>query len=127
MDFFEKLGKTFNDATEAIDSKTKEISAVTKINSQIAQQDRLQSDMYKKIGKMYFDAHDEAGDFEPEYAEAFDTIRKSMAKEAELKIDLNTAKGITICPSCKAENPLTASFCRSCGAALVGQVETESE
>lgn len=127
MDFFEKLGKTLNDATEVIDNKTKEISTVTKLNSQIAQQDKLQSDMYKKIGKMYFDAHNEAGDFDPEYAEAIESIRESMIKEAELKAELNVAKGIAICPSCKAENPITSAFCGSCGASLPGKVETQAE
>ncbi len=121
MDFFEKLGKTLNDAGEATVQKTREISAVTKINSQIAKQDKLQSDMYKKMGKMYFDAHDEAGDFDPEYAECFDTIRESMKRELELKQELNVAKGIAICPTCRAENPMTSSFCSSCGAPLPGQ------
>ena len=122
MDFFEKLGKTLNDAGEATVNKTKELSAVAKINSRIAQQDKLQSDMYKKIGKMYFDAHNEAGDFDPGYAESFETLRQSMITEEELKAELLVAKGITICPSCKAENPIAAAFCSSCGASLPGQV-----
>ena len=57
MDFFSDLGKKLGDAAEATVSKANELVEVTKLNAQIASEEKQINKLYAEIGKIVFE-HD---------------------------------------------------------------------
>lgn len=113
MAFFDDLSKKLTQAGQATIQKTKEIADITRINSNISDEEKRISNFYTEIGKLYFSLHSE--DFESDFAGMFDGINVSKDKIKELRNELEQIKGVKRCPNCGAEVSNESVFCSGCG------------
>lgn len=114
MAFFEEVGKKLTQASQTTIQKTKEIADVTKLNSQISDEENKVRSMYATIGQKYFEMYEE--DQEAVFAEDILCIQTAQSKVLELREQINIVKGIKKCSSCGSEIAKTAAFCPACGA-----------
>lgn len=125
MAFFDELGKKVSQAGQAAVEKTKEMAAVSKINSSISDEERKINNNYLEIGKLYFATHE--ANAEPDFAAMVAAIRESNDKIAEYRKQIMEVKGVVICEKCGAEIAGGAAFCASCGAPAPAKAETSAE
>ena len=117
--FFDALGKTLSRATHTAVDKTGVLVNSTRINAQIAGEQRELEKLYQKLGETVFLMVKE-GELTPEgeVKRLVDKIRvRSQAVKAFRK-DLAGVKGQKICPSCGAFIESQVVFCPKCGAEI---------
>ena len=110
---FESVGKTINDASQTVVSKSKELSDVSKLNSMISDEQKKVDGLYSLIGKKYFEVHPDSQ--EEGFAEMVSSIKTSLAQLENYKDELQRLRGVRMCPHCGAELSSSALFCSSCG------------
>ncbi len=116
MSVFDNFGKKVSGIGQQTVAKAKEWSDVTKLNSQISDEQKKIDECYKTIGKLYVSKH--AHDCESEFSAAVAAIMESNAKIDDYRKQIQTAKGIRTCPQCGAELPAGTLFCSTCGCRL---------
>lgn len=116
MAFFEDVGKKITQASQSTLQKTKDVADVVKLNSQIAEEEKLIQTNYTQIGKLYASLHRE----EPEesFAEMITAIVESENKIAAYTKQIQDIKGVQRCAKCGAEVARGTAFCSSCGAPM---------
>lgn len=116
MAFFDKLGKTVTEASQKTIAKTKELADTSRLNSMISEQEKIVTNQYFQIGKLYVSIH--KNDFEDVFAGMICAIADAEAKIRDYKKQIQDIKGIQRCERCGAEVPNGAAFCSSCGATM---------
>lgn len=116
MAFFEKLSKTVSEAGQKTIAKTKELADTSKLNSMISEQEKVITNQYYQIGKLYASIHRD--DCEDDFAGMVAAITEAEEKIRDYKEQIQTIKGMQRCEKCGAEVPNGAAFCSSCGAAM---------
>lgn len=119
------LGKRLTEAGKTTVQKTKEITDLAKLNSQISAEERSQESLFSQLGKEYFNQH--AQDAEPVLSQTVNDINASMERVRELHKQINSIRGVRACEDCGAEAPLGAIFCPACGVKLPEYVAPEGE
>ena len=114
MAFLDGIGKKISDAGQSTVKKTQDFANVSKLNSQIADEEKNQNRLYYQIGKLYFSKHQ--NDCEDEFVSLVRNVIDSEARIKDYRHEISVIKGIVICPKCGAENAVGAMFCTSCGA-----------
>lgn len=110
---FESVGKTFNDASQTVMNKGKELSDLSKFNSLISEEEKKINGLMMQVGKKYLETYaDNAGE---EFAELVNEYKASLANIEEYKETVKKLKGIKPCPNCGADIAPGALFCPSCG------------
>ncbi len=116
MDFFnkakEKIAKTSGDVAK----KAKDLAEVTKLNGQIAENERNIKNLYNEIGKYVYNNLRE--DAPAEIAEKMTAIDTALADITKFKSDIMKMKGQQACPQCGNEVALDVAFCPSCGSKM---------
>lgn len=125
MAFFDDLSKKLTQAGQATIQKTKEIADITRINSNISDEEKRINNFYTEIGKLYVSLHSE--DFENDFTSMFDGINAAQAKIKELKKELEQIKGVKKCPNCGAEVNNEAVFCSGCGGKMPQEEQEAGE
>lgn len=116
MAFLDELGKKLSSAGQTAVSKTKNFAEITKLNSNISDEERRITDNYTEIGKKYVELYkDELGDA---FKANYDAILKSQAKIKDYEAQKVQIKGVEKCPKCGAEVDKGATFCPTCGASM---------
>ena len=111
--FFDNLSDKLNTVGKGIADKAKEVSDLTKINSQIREEEKKIQAAYAAIGQKYHEANKENPD--PEYVELFSGIAASKSLLAQYQLDLQKIKGLCTCENCGEEIDVNAAFCPFCG------------
>ncbi len=117
MGFFEDFGKKVNKFGQDVATKTKNVSEITRLNSENSRTKRSIEDEYRNIGQKAYELSlkgEGYAKFKDEFQkiqDAFDLIAKNEEKILELK-------DITICPSCGAELDTKSAYCGTCGAKI---------
>lgn len=114
MAFFEDLGRKINSVGHSAVQKTKDLTDIVKINSEISDEEKRIQGIYNSIGKLYYTKHN--NDFEPCFSEMFNALNESLKKISFLKLKLEDIKGVIKCENCGASIVVGAAFCSSCGA-----------
>lgn len=114
MALWSNLGKMANGATTKAVEQAKVLAEVTKLNSQVSDEEKRVTENYTKIGKLYFELHGE--DCEEAFLEMITLVKESHSKIQALKQKIQDVKGIVRCSNCGAEIPKNSLFCNSCGA-----------
>ena len=116
MGFLDELGKTFTDTGKGIAQTTRNYADVTKLNGQIAAEEKNLNAVYARLGRAWFEAHgeEEAPEFDADAAE----VKASLEKIAGWRAQINAIRGVQICPECGKELPEAALFCSACGTKL---------
>lgn len=116
MAFFDKLSKSVTEVSQKTIAKTKELADTSKLNSMISEQEKIITNQYFQIGKLYVSVHKD--DFEDDFAGMIATIADADAKIRDYKKQIQDIKGVQRCEKCGAEVPNGAAFCSSCGATM---------
>ena len=116
MAFFDKLSKSVTEASQKTIAKTKELADTSRLNSMISEQEKIITNQYFEIGKLYVSLHKE--DYEEDFAGMMSRIVEAETKIQECRKEIQHIKGIWHCEKCGAEIPDGAAFCSSCGAVI---------
>ena len=107
------LGKMASEATAKAVEQAKVLTEVTKLNSQIADEEKRINENYLRIGKLYIEIH--ADDYEEDFSEMLAAITESEKKIQTYKLQIQDVKGVVRCSKCGAEVAKNAAFCGACG------------
>lgn len=116
MAFFDKLSKTVTEASQKTIAKTKELADTSRLNSMISDEEKIITNQYFQIGKLYVSLHKE--DYEEIFAGMIGTIAEAEAKITDYKKQIQDIKGVQRCEKCGAEVANGAAFCSACGATM---------
>lgn len=116
MAFFDKLSKTVTEASQKTIAKTKELADTSRLNSMISEEEKVITNQYFQIGKLYVSIHKD--DFEDDFAGMIGAIAEAEAKIRDYKKQIQDIKGVQRCEKCGAEVPNGAAFCSACGATM---------
>lgn len=116
MAFFDKLSKTVTEASQKTIAKTKELADTSRLNSMISDAEKIITNQYFQIGRLYVSLHNE--DYEEDFAGMIGTIAESEAKIRDYKKQIQDIKGVQRCEKCGTEVANGAAFCSSCGATM---------
>lgn len=113
MSFFNELGKKLSKAGQEAAQQTKIFAETTKISSYISDEEKKIDDLYKQIGKSYFEANrNNSSDI---YAAQMSEIVEAQNKILDYQQQIRDIKGIKNCPNCGAELDKKSGFCSTCG------------
>jgi len=115
---FDDLKKTITDAAEVVTKKTGDFVGVQKLKGQIYALGHSVDKKYQELGAVVFDEYSKGGEINDESAIVCEEISQINANIAELREELASKHGCTICPTCEAEVPFEAMFCMKCGAQM---------
>ena len=128
MAFFDEIGKKITVTSQDAVQKAKDITEITKLNSQIGDLNKNISSAYTEIGQTIINEYENATideiteKLEAEADEMKKTILGKIASVKQLQIEIlncqeqiKILKGIVRCPSCGGEVPIDAMFCGKCG------------
>ena len=88
-------------------------SEINRLNQAISAEEQNINTLFQKIGQTYFAAH--RNDPEENQAESIRGILDALERAKGYKEQINTLRGIAICPNCKAEVSIVSAFCNHCG------------
>ena len=127
MPLFEDFGRRLSLVGQSAVQKTKDVTDIARINAAVAEEERIVSNNYYQIGKLYVAMH--PSDYEPEFATQFGAIRESESKLNAYRQQIQKLKGTVRCEKCGAEVSIGAAFCSSCGNPMpvrTGQNDSEN-
>lgn len=113
MAFFDDLGKKISQAGQSAVQKTKDMTAIAKLNGQISDEEKKVNNAYLQIGKLYVEKH--AADCDPEFASLVAAVQTAQSNMAGYQQQIQDIKGVTRCEKCGAEVATGAGFCSTCG------------
>lgn len=116
MAFFDKLSKTVSEASQKTIAKTKELADTFRLNTMISEQEKIITNQYFQIGKLYVSIHKD--NYEDDFSGMISAIAEAEAKIRDYKKQIQDIKGVQRCEKCGAEVPNGAAFCSSCGATM---------
>ena len=127
MDFKEKF-KVFTDTVSAksaeAEQKAKDMAEVASLNSQIKTEKDGIKLAYQAIGEIIFEEDKDKED--SRFNEQIQSVKRKLAKIAELEKNISAIKGTKKCPHCGEEIGVLAEVCPKCGQTIVEEViETE--
>ena len=111
--FLDKMKENISTVSEKAVNMTNAVAETTSLKSKIAQEESLQKKLYEEIGKYYFSKY--ASEADEEVADMICKIKVSIDNVKEMRHQISVIKGVKVCPSCGAENLLSANFCTECG------------
>lgn len=113
MGFFDDLGEKITQTGQGAMKKTKELADISKLNSQISQEERAINNQYLQLGKAFYENNTECPD--DTYLQFFSTVTQKKALVEDLKNQVLAIKARKNCPNCGATIDENAMFCAKCG------------
>ncbi len=114
MAFFDEIGKKITNVSKDATQKAKDLTEITKLNMQNSKEEDNIRNVYGQMGKMYFELFADSPD--ERFAGFCNSIKESLKKIEDNKIQIQKIKGIKKCPKCGAEINDSSAFCGVCGA-----------
>lgn len=113
MAFFDNMKKMVTETSQNAVQKTKDLTAVTRLNAQIGEAENKINNLYYKLGfeiyRAYREEPLEAG------AEQIAQITELHKVIADCKAQIATINQASLCPQCGAKVSKGMAFCSSCG------------
>lgn len=125
MAFLDDLSKKLTQAGQTAVQKTKEMTDIARINSMIADEERVINDCYSKIGKLYVSLH--GADYEDAFAELCSAVQKANLAIQGYRKQIETIKNAGHCSKCGSEIMNGAAFCSVCGAYVQKGEQTQED
>ena len=113
MAFFDQLSSKLSQTSQSAVQKTKDMAEVVRLNSQISERERRTEQLYREIGKRYYEQC--AGRNEELFREQVAELQSIEAEIREMRTAVQRLKGSKPCPVCGAEQAAGALFCNACG------------
>ena len=96
--------------------KAQELSEISKLNGQIADEEKRLNGLYYQIGKLYVSVH--GSDNEQDFSGMVSAVFEGEKKILNYKKQIQDLKGVQRCEHCGAEVPKGAAFCNACGSPM---------
>ena len=119
MGLLDGIGKKIAQSGQDTVKKAKSFADATRINGQIAEEQRAVSAFYSQIGEKYYTLYKDAP--ADEFSQTCDRITAGLMRIAELQTEVQRLKNTRLCPKCGAVSAANVQFCASCGAELPKQ------
>lgn len=116
MSFFDEVGKKITDVGQGTIQKTKNMADVAKLNSVISEEEQKIKSTYEQIGQIYVQKYRQNP--EPDLEAYVRAIVLSEQKIAESNHSIQELKGMVACSKCGAMVDKDAAFCPTCGNAM---------
>lgn len=116
MAFLEELGKTLTDKGKEAAKRAKELTGVLQLKSQLTGEKAKLSEVYARLGKVYYEEHQD--DIEERFEDDFAAVKAGMTKILELEQEICQLEGNRVCAECGAKVDREARFCSRCGAPM---------
>jgi len=114
MAIFGEIGKKISKTTQSAVKGTKDLADIARINSQISDEQRKQSNFYTQIGMKYYELFADTVEDE-NFVQFCASITECTEKIESLKVEIQRIKGIKKCGGCGGDAPLNSVFCGVCG------------
>lgn len=114
MAFIDEVRRSLTNTGKQVAKKTKEITDVYQLKSQIAAENEKIQKFCGEIGRKVFEAAGEED--EKRFAAEFEFIRECLARKNELEEQLADMDGSIFCTQCGAKIDKNSHFCSHCGA-----------
>ena len=114
MGLLNKIGGVASDVSRNVNEKTKNMSDTSNLKRKILYEEERILEIFADIGKTYYKTPEKVDELKA-YCDDIDTRKKRIKK---MRFELQTMKGIKICPSCQSEVDEKFQFCGVCGAKL---------
>lgn len=117
MALFNDLGRKITQTSQDVVKKTKQMADVAKLNSDVSDEEKKLTNIYYQIGQLYVSLYknNPGSDFEV----LIEQLDETQTKIENLKQQIQEIKGVKRCTTCGAEIPNNATFCSSCGTAVI--------
>jgi|GEM_PF-2936555 len=112
MGFFDDVTKSVNKLSKKVSTGAKNMSTITKLNSEISQARRDINLNLMSIGKAAVEKKDSKY---KEFIEKIDAANALIENNGTL---IKALRGNVVCQACGAESSISAEFCGKCGAKL---------
>lgn len=116
MAFFDEIGKKISIVSQDAIEKTKNATNSAKINSAIADENRIIEDCFTKIGELFYNYYGCSDNSDIQHQ--INIVKHSQANIKNFQTQLLELKGVVICPSCSSEVSVGAAFCSNCGSKM---------
>jgi len=113
MPLFDDIGKKITKTTQSAIKGTKDLADISRLNSQISDEQKLLNSFFMQIGKKYYEMFSDSAD--ENFSSLCASITECMSRITNLRSEIQTIKGIKRCAGCGAELPVTTTFCGTCG------------
>ena len=112
MDFFDKLGDRLIEVGREVSDRARDVSDSTKIQYDIRKKKQDLDDLYKGLGKKFFEENKDSDD------EKIAAIRDAISEIEDMEKRVADLKGGRRCSKCGAVVPMDSGYCNKCGAKL---------
>lgn len=109
------LGQKLTDAGDIAVKKSKEVAETLKNKGIIADEKRKLRDLYREVGRKYYEKCQTENESDAEFSELFESISACKRKIAEREAAIGVIKHRAVCSSCGETLPEDAVFCPKCG------------
>lgn len=116
MGFFDDLGKTISSTSQNVKNKSKGFVDITRLKSQISDEEKKINNYYSNLGKLYYDTQKDNP--APELAELVAMLNASFAHIDELREAITNIENTKTCPNCGTPIDDEMVFCIGCGAKI---------
>lgn len=116
MGTFDNLKQRATKATESAFIKAQQMSDISRLNSQIANEEKAIDEVYARIGRLYFSLHE--NNPEQPFADMVADVQKRKRQVSAYQNQMMEMKNARRCPVCGAEVGIDAAFCSNCGSPL---------
>jgi len=118
------IGKKISQSASDSAKKTRIFMEVSKLNSQITDEQKTIASFNTQIGEKYYALF--GTNPQEEFAQLCEYITASNQKIASIEAEIKRVRNVRVCPKCGAECDASLLFCGSCGEALP-KVETDGK
>ena len=120
--FFEGIGRKFSQTGQDAVKKTKDLAEISRINSQMTEEEKKLNKLYMKLGQLYYQMNKETAD--AVYLDIFQAIGGCLQTMDRYQVMVDEIRGIKKCSRCQTEVALSSMFCPTCGNKLSDDRET---
>jgi rRNA maturation endonuclease Nob1 len=114
MDFFNKISDTISSTSKDVAQKAKNLTEITKLNSEIKNADKKINDAMLAIGYAYYTKF--STEENCDYKDFILIINKNKEQVQSLQRQISNIKRLNVCKNCGASIIKDSKFCASCGA-----------
>ncbi len=119
MAFFDRMGKKLSNAGQSVAQQTKNLSEISRLNSQISAQEKRVTELYTLIGQAYYEQCKDGPEVQQNrLLQEIKVLRGQISAAQERILQL---RSMGKCPQCGADVPPDALFCSVCGFRLEPQ------
>lgn len=115
MEFVEKLSGEFEKAAKSVVKETNKVIKTTKLSLSITDLEGKLDDIYKEIGKKFYEYNERGKDEMPDFSEQFEKARALKKEIEEVRETLLNVRNRAKCEACGSEIGKTDIFCKKCG------------